>query len=147
MTALAKIRQWLQKFPGHEYVGDLKVDFSENDLNEGSIAPSGLVEISRKEDVMGNVTVENQYNFSLYYSFPKATSDDEGATMNAEWLLQLQEWVQEQSVLRQTPVFGDDAASEWIKAQNGAIYGVTEEGIALYTVQLSVYFIKKIEVN
>lgn len=142
MSALKKIRDWLETFPGNERLESLRVDYVSADPGSGSIAPSGLVEISRIEDILGNITVENQYNFGLYYVLAKATDDDEGSTQNADWLMDLQEWVQEQSITGAAPKFGDEPAAERILAQNGSIYGADEEGTAIYMVQLSVNFIK-----
>lgn len=147
MTALEKIRKWLSTFPGNARLHSLQVDYYSSRPDNGSIAPSGLLEVSRTEDILGNITVENQYNFGLYYSFAKATDDDEGSTENADWIMSLQEWVQEQSILRLAPTFGDEPRTERIKAQNGSIYGATEEGVAIYMVQLSVNFTRKHEVN
>lgn len=147
MSALEKIRKWLATFPGNNCLQSLQVDYFSAEPDNGSIAPSGLTEISRKEDILGNITVENQYNFGLYFVFAKAVEDDEGATKNADWIMELQEWIQEQSVLGKTPVFGEEPKTEQIRAQNGSIFGVTEEGTAEYMVQLSVNFIKKYEVN
>lgn len=142
MSALKKIREWLATFPGNDRLESMQVDYVPADPGSGSIAPSGLVEISRNEDILGNITVENQYNFGLYYVFAKSTDDDEGSTQNADWLMALQEWVQEQSITGATPKFGDEPAAERIQAQNGSIYGADEEGTAIYMVQLSVNFIK-----
>lgn len=147
MSALKKIREWLQTFPGNDRLASLQVDYVPAEPGSGSIAPSGLVEISRVEDILGNITVENQYNFGLYYVFAKSTEDDEGSTQNADWLMDLQEWVQEQSVTGTAPRFGDEPITEKIQAQNGSIYGADEEGTAIYMVQLSVNFIKHYEVN
>lgn len=147
MSALNKVIQWLNTFPGSERLQSFQVDYYTDDPENGSIAPAGLVEISRSKDILGNIHVCNQYNFVLYYTFPKASTEDEGAEENAEWLLAFQEWIQEQSVIGSTPVFGDEPAEESIKAQNGAIYDATEEGTATYMVQLSIEFIKNYEVK
>ena len=104
--------------------------------------PSGLVEVSRKTDLCGNTTVTNQYNFGLYYVFPKAPGDDAGAAVNADWLMDFQEWVQAQSVRGLAPGFGDVPRQEKITAQNGVLYGAKGEGLAVYMVQLSVQFVK-----
>lgn len=147
MSALSKIREWLTTFPGNDRLQSMRVDYFSAEPDNGSIAPSGLTEISRTEDILGNKTVENQYNFGLYYVFAKAAEDDEGATENADWLMDFQEWVQEQSVLGKVPTFGDKPKTEQIKAQNGTIYGANKEGAAIYMVQLSINFTKIYEVN
>ena len=145
MTALEKIREWLATFPGNSRLRSLRVDYFSADPDNGNISPSGLVEISRTEDILGNVIVRNQYNFGLYYVFAKAPDDDKGATENADWLMEFQEWIQEQSIRKEAPTFGDEPKTEQIVAQNGTIYSADEEGAATYMVQLSVTF-KKIYV-
>ena len=147
MSDLEKIRKWVSSYPGANRMRDMKVDYFSQNPDNGSIDPSGLVEVSRNEDILGNVTVENQYNFALYFVFLKAPDDDQGATENAAWLMDFQRWVQEQSIRKKIPTFGDDPARESARAQNGALYAADEEGTAIYTVQLSINFIKIYEVS
>jgi hypothetical protein len=147
MSDLEKIRQWLLKYPGIGRLQGLKVDYYSAQPDNGSIDPSGLIEISRKEDILGNTTVENQYNFALYFVLAKAPEDDEGAAENADWLMDFQRWVQEQSIRRLAPIFGDEPKSETIKAQNGKVEAADEEGTGIYMVQLSINFTKFYEVN
>ena len=142
MSALDKIREWIATFPDHQKLNDFQVDYTDAVPNNGGIFPSGLVEVSRTRDILGTTTVENQYNFGLYYVFEKAAGDDEGASINADWVMDFQEWVQEQSIRRLAPTFGDDPGSERIQAQNGVLYAADDEGIATYMVQLSVNFTK-----
>lgn len=145
-TALDKMKAWIATYSGHSILEDFQVDYTDKVPANGGIFPSGLVEVSRKQDIFGVVTVTNQYNFGLYYVFTKAPGDDAGATVNADWVIDFQEWVQSQSALVAAPVFGDDPAFEKITAQNGVLYEATDEGTATYMVQLSVQFIKKYEV-
>ena len=147
MNALEKLRSWLATYEGYDILGDFKIDYTGHVPNVGSLAPSGLVEISRTSDIFGNITVENQYNFGLYYVLEKAPGDDTGATVNADWIMDFQEWVQEQSVTGAAPVFGDVPRDERIMAQNGVLYEATDEGLATYMVQLSVRFKKIFEVK
>ena len=147
MSDLEKIRKWVSSYPGADWVRDMKVDYFSQHPDNGSIDPSGLIEVSRTEDILGKVTVENQYNFALYFVFLKDPDDDQGATENAAWLMDFQRWVQEQSIRKKIPTFGDDSARESARAQNGALYAADEEGTAIYTVQLSFNFIKIYEVS
>ncbi len=147
MTALEKIRNWLKTYEGFDILSEFQVDYTDQVPANGGVYPSGLMEISRSTDIFGNYTVENQYNFGLYYVFEKASGDDAGATANADWIMDFQEWVQEQSVTGAAPVFGDVPTSERITAQNGVLYEATDEGLATYMVQLSVRFTKKFEVK
>lgn len=142
MSALEKIRSWIRTYPQIGRIQDLRVDYYSKTPDESSIAPSGIVEISRKEDVLGNIIVQNQYNFNIYFVLSKPIDDDHTSTDNADWLLDFQEWVQEQSIRKKVPVFGDDPKTETIKAQNGVNEYVTLDGVGMYTVLLSVNFTK-----
>ena len=147
MTALEKIKQFEESYPGASALASIMVDYTDQIPANGGIFPSGLVEISRKTDICGNVTVYDQYNFGLRYIFEKSPGDDDGATQNAAWIMGLQEWVQEQSALGNAPVFGDVPQEETISAQNGSLFDTDEEGIAVYFVQISVKFTRKYEVK
>lgn len=147
MTALEKIRTWVSTFPGFNVLSAFNVDYTDQIPANGGIFPSGLVEIQRTEDVVGNVEVTNQYNFGLYCVLEKSPGDDAGATINADWLMDFQVWAQMQSVCHLAPVFGDEPSMEKITAQNGVLYAADNEGTATYMVQLSVSFKNKFEVS
>lgn len=147
MNALEQITNFIKSYPGTDILRDFRVDYTDQIPANGGIFPSGLVEISRKADIFGNVTVTNQYNFGLYYVFEKAPGDDAGAAVNADWLMDFQEWVQARSVLGEAPAFGDVPRAEKITAQNGVLYSAEDEGLATYMVQVAVQFIKKFEVK
>lgn len=144
-TALEKVKAFVASFPGADVLAELAIDYADRIPDTAGLFPSGLVEVRRVPDVLGNVTVVNQYNFALYTVMSKAPGDDAGATLNAEWVQAFQEWVQEQSVLGLAPTFGDDPRQERITAQNGAIYSADAEGVAVYAIQISVTFTKRFE--
>ena len=79
MTALEKITGFVKNYPGADILQDFPIDYTDQIPNNGGVFPSGLVEVSRKTDLMGNVTVTNQYNFGLYYVFLKTPGDGEPA--------------------------------------------------------------------
>lgn len=143
MTALEKIREFVGEYPGTDILRDFQVDFCDQIPFNGGMFPSGLVEVSRKKDILGNTTVTNQYNFGLYFVFEKAPGDDTGATVNADWIMDFQEWIQEQSAMGLAPTFGDVPSREKITAQNGVLYSADGEGTAMYMVQISVQFVKE----
>ena len=140
MTPLETIRKWVETYPGHNILSDFSVDYTDQIPGNGGIFPAGLIEVSRTEDVTGDTMVQNQYNFGLYYVFEKSPGDDEGAEVNADWIMDFQEWVQEQSLTGSVPQFGNRTTV--VTAQNGALYAAEEEGTATYMVQLSVSFEK-----
>lgn len=147
MTNLKKVRDWLLSYPAPGPLLDLKVDYYAPQPENSSLAPAGLVEISRTEDILGNIKVQNQYNFALHFVLLKPVDGDAEATDNAEWLMDLQHWIQEQSILKKAPTFGDEPKKETIKAQNGELTWADEDGTGIYTVMLSIDFTKIYEVN
>ena len=143
MTALEKIREFVGEYPGTDILRGFQVDFCDQIPFNGGMFPSGLVEVSRKKDILGNTTVTNQYNFGLYFVFEKAPGDDAGATVNADWIMDFQKWIQEQSAMGLAPTFGDVPSREKITAQNGVLYSADGDGTAMYMVQISVQFVKE----
>ncbi len=140
MNALVRVRQWIRD--GFENVPEaFTIDFTSKIPNSLGLFPGGLVEIDRRENLLGNVTVTNQYNFALYCLLPFSSQLEEQAARNAGWVIDFQSWVQEQSVLRKAPTFGNyEPEKEVFKAQNGALYQPEKEGTALYVVLLSAEF-------
>lgn len=141
MTELEKMKEWIRTFPGFDILSAFQVDYTDRIPANGGIFPAGLVEIRRREFLLGDVEVTNQQNFGIYYVFEKSPGDDIGAAVNADWLLDFQRWVQEQSVRGLAPKFGNtDTRNESVKAENGMLYESDEEGTATYMVQLSVQY-------
>jgi hypothetical protein len=147
MNPLDTIREWLNKYTGFDRLQDLRVDYYSQQPDNGSIDPSGVQIISITEDILGNKTVDMQYNFGVYFVLAKDPGDEETAGDNAAWVMDFQRWVNEQSILHLAPTFGDVPKTESIKAQNGAVTAADNEGVAIYMVQLSVSFTKIYEVN
>ena len=145
MNALETVRKWIKTFPQHDILSAFRVDYIDQIPANGALFPSGMTEVSRTPDVTGKVLVTNQYNFGIYYVFERAPGDDEGSLMNADWVMDFQEWVQEQSATGKGPKFGNKTTA--IKAQNGSLYAADGEGTATYMVQLSITFEKEYEVN
>lgn len=140
-TDLERLRTWLASYPGYNILDNMLVDYINEIPGAASLMPAGLTEISRTEDILGNVTVRNQYNFGLYLALEKSPGDDIASAYNAGWVLDFQRWVQAQSVTRAAPTFGNiDQRRETIKAQNGALLDTGKEGVAVYVVQLSAEF-------
>ncbi|MEG1752530.1 MAG: hypothetical protein RR234_01320 [Christensenella sp.] len=140
MTDLEKIRKWLATYPKFDILGKLQVDYVDKVAAISSLAPNGLEEIEGKEDILGNTTITNQYNFALYAVFEKPPDDDTRATYNADWVMDFQKWVQEQSAKKLVPLFGNTEEKETAKAQNGMLIEQEDEGIAVYIVQLSITY-------
>ena len=144
---LERVRQWLLGYPGMEEVEGLTVDYYPAEPGVGSMAPAGLTEVARREDILGNVAVEQTMSFQLSFVLVKDERDDALATRNAQWLLDLQQWVQQQSLGKLAPTFGDLPRKEWVRAEDGALKEVSQEGTAVYAVRLTFGFMKMYEVS
>ena len=142
-TALEAMRAFVARFPYAEVFGDLAIDYADRIPDTAGLFPSGAVEVRRRCDLLGNVETDDQYNFALYAVLGKAPGDDAGATLNAEWVMSFQQWVQDMSVTGQAPTFGDYPRQERMTAQNGAIYSADAEGTAVYAIQISASFTRR----
>lgn len=142
MTDLEKLRMWIGTYPSFDILGSFKLDYADQIPVNEKRYPSGLEELSRVEDIQGNITVQNQYNLGLYHVFAYPTEGNGHTAINTDWIMDFQRWVQEQSVRHLAPTFGDDPKTERIRAQNGVLYAADKEGTATYTVQLSINFTK-----
>lgn len=133
---LEKMTQWLQTFPGWD--GDLQLDYMDGMLGSSGLYPRGMTELSRREDVLGNVQVRCRWDFILRLA---------SAGEHAQWLLEFQNWVMEQDRLGLAPKFGDDPKSEHIRAFDGQLQSHKQVGSAVYALQLSAEFTKIYEVK
>ena len=94
MTDLECLIEWLKTYDGYDILGSCQVDYTDQIPNQGFVFPQGLVEVERREDILGNVTLTDRYNFGLYFTFEKALQDDTAARANASWVMDFQRWVQ-----------------------------------------------------
>ena len=141
-SPLETMRAFVASYPYADTLGDLAIDYTDHIPNCAGLFPSGMVELARERDVLGNVTCVNQFNFALYTVMEKSPNEDISATYNAEWVMDFQRWVQQQSATGLAPVFGDEPRRETLVAQNGAIYSAEDEGWAIYAIQITATFVK-----
>lgn len=143
MTDLEKVRQWVLSYPGWGEETWLYTDYTDAVPGNGGLYPMGLEEISRREDVLGNVTVQCRYRYSLY----RVTAGQADKTDQAKWLLEFQQWVQQQSAAGVAPRFGDVPEKERIRAEKGKLHQVSQTGTGIYGVTLTAEFVKCYERN
>ena len=115
MKDLEKMRTWLQTYPGWQ--DDLKVDFLEPAPGNAGLFPEGLEIRSRQVDVLGNQLVTCRYRFTLY----RQITGQEDSADAAQWLLDFQDWVQQQSAAGLAPCFGSLPEQENLQAQKGML--------------------------
>ena len=114
----------------------LYVDFADAVPGNMGLFPKGLEEISRREDVLGNLVVRFRWSFQLHRIAGKAPQAD------ARWLMDFQQWVAQQSLMGHCPIFGDDPKTEQMRACEGRLVGRNPGGSTGYTVLLTVDFTK-----
>lgn len=142
MDALDKLRQWLPTFPKWEEGKLLYVDFTDGIPGNAGLFPKGEQVLSKREDVLGRVTLRCRYHFALY----RVTAGQEDQQENARWLMEFQEWVRRQDALGLAPKFGD-LPGEHIRAEKGQLNSRKQAGSGVYTVLLTADFTKIYEVN
>ena len=130
---LEKMRQWLETFP--KWDAALQFDFVDAVPGSTGLYPTGLTELSRREDVLGNVTVRCRAAFMLRRVAGQSAE-------NTQWLVDFQNWVMEQDTLGLTPQFGDVPASQRLRASEGKLDSQKQVGSTLYTVKLTAEFDK-----
>lgn len=135
---LEAMKVWLQTFPKWE--GVLQFDYADSVPGNAGLYPRGITELSSREDVLGN----RKSRFSCAFVLRRVAG---GSQENAQWLLDFQNWVMEQDRLGLAPKFGDEPASERIRAFEGRLDSHKQVGSAFYTVQLTAEFTKLFEVK
>ena len=137
MTALEIMKNWLRSFPLWDD-RKLCVDYTDGIPEHCGLFCRGLEEVSRKEDVLGGVETVNRAHFVLHHLGNHPLDN----AQHANWLLQLQTWIQQQSAKAEAPVFGDVPQRERIWAENGRLQDVRQTGTARHTAVITAEFIK-----
>lgn len=137
MDVLEKVRQWLITYPEWETGNLLYLDFTDGVPGNSGLYPQGLEIASRKENVLGQVTLHCRYHFTLYRVGRTA---DDGA--DARWLLGFQDWVLQQSAAGLAPRFGDEPGLERIRAEQGKLRE-KQPATDVYAVNLTAEFVRK----
>ena len=137
MEDIEKLRQWLVTFPrwGEQ---PLHVDHTDAAPENSGLFPAGLEELSHTRDVLGNGKVRCRYRFVLH----RLVTVGDDVADNAQWLLDFQNWVRQQSALGLAPTFGDEPAGERILAQKGRRIEGAQPGTGVYEVTLTAEFVR-----
>ncbi len=128
MEELEFLRQWLTAWDGW---GDmpLHIDDLGHQPENAGLYPLGEEVLERREDLLGGVKLRLRRRFALR----RMTWAGEAA---AGWLLELQQWVRQQSALGLAPAFGEDTV---LRAEQGKCTEAAT-GTAVYTVTLTAEF-------
>ena len=135
-TALAALRDFLVAAPALQGI-PLRIQDAGPAPGTGGLWPQGVTVRSRKEDVLGRVTLGCRAEFLLRLCLPLPPGDDAAALRNAGRLLALEGWVAAQSAAHALPVFGSGLPeAETLQAENGKLERVDAGGTARYTLRL-----------
>lgn len=139
MEYLEKMGSWLQSCPLLD--GTLQIDHTDGKPGCCGLFPTGLKELSRREDITGGAQATLRCSFVLR----RVAANGQGQAEHAGWLLSLQEWIRRQSMAGNAPTFGDAPSRERVWAHSGRLERVDPNGTVLYSLQLQAEFIKNID--
>lgn len=133
-TQLQTLCDWLRTAPALAGVGTLWVDDAPAVPGTAGLFPAGVQVTERRVNLLGEVRLRCRASFTLRLVLPY---DGQSTQPNAATLLAFQRWVLEQSAAGLAPVFGNtDTARERLTAADAKLERVTDEGTAVYAVQL-----------
>ena len=133
MSELEKLQAWLQTFPMWD--GSLSIDVTDAVPGGMGLYPKGLQELSRREDVLGDLTIRYRWSFILHRNQAAQTQE------NAQWLMELQKWAAHQCRQGLAPKFGDAPVEERLRICEGGLQH-RKEGGSGYTALLTADFTK-----
>lgn len=103
----------------------------------GGLWPRGVTVLTRKENLLGGVSLRCRAEFLLRLCLPLPPGDDARAVRNAGRLLALQSWVAAKSAAHALPAFGNGLPEgETLRAQDGRLETADAGGTARYTIRL-----------
>ncbi len=129
MELLEILKAWIMGFPQWGEA-ELRIDTTDAEPVSCGLFPLGCEELSRKEDVLGNVRQRLRQTFALR----RVAQRQEAA---AAWLLEFAQWVRLQS----PPHIGENTR---IRAEKGRLLSVTQTGTATYEVKIILEYDKEI---
>ena len=134
MSVLEKMTAWLKNFP--QWEGNIRLDGIDPAPGSLGLYPQGIKEVSRREDVLGNVWIRRRFTLMIY----RVTAGEDPA-----WLLSLQDWVSRQNAAGLTPKMGDVPENETIRAEQGRLSAPNQTGTKRYAVKLTAEYDVKID--
>lgn len=103
----------------------------------GGLWPRGVTVLTRRENLLGGVSLRCRAEFLLRLCLPLPPGDDARAVRNAGRLLALQSWVAAKSAAHALPAFGNGLPEgETLRAQDGRLETADAGGTARYTIRL-----------
>lgn len=134
MEILEKVAAWLESFPLWD--GE-KLTIDSIGPAPGSLGmfPMGVEEISRREDVLGNLETVNRLTLKL------CRVSNGNSALAAHWLLALQDWVNRKNAAGQLPRIGDFPGRTRIQAKQGQLTAPAQTGTGRYALIITVEYV------
>lgn len=140
-SKIQKLRDFIASYPKIDRFGEAHIDWTDAEAGNYGIMPTGESVIRRVSDVTGFMTVYKQYNISLYAM--EFTIDDIVRLETSGWLEEFTEWIEEQSALGLAPTLGDNPTDEYMTAQNGMLFELSDNGrTGRYQIQIQSFYEK-----
>lgn len=140
-SKIQKLRDFIASYPNIDRFGECHIDWTDAEVGNYGIMPTGESVIRREEDITGFVTVYKQYNISLYAM--EFTINDIMRLEASGWLEDFTEWIEGQSECGLAPTLGDNPAEEHITAQNGMLFDLSDNGqTGRYQIQIQCFYEK-----
>ena len=138
MEILEKVAAWLESFPLWD--GEkLTIDSIGPAPGSLGLFPMGVEEISRREDVLGNLETVNRLTLKL------CRVSNGNSALAAHWLLALQDWVNRKNGAGQIPRLGDLPGRAAITAQHGLLASPAQTGTGRYELIITAEYVMKID--
>lgn len=135
MEILEKMRDWILGFPGWGSQ-ELQIDDLAAAPDQCGLFPTGMEQVSCREDVLGNVTAVWRCHFLLRRTALRCEDA-------AAWLLDFQDWVRSQSLQGKAPHFGDAPGQERVRAEMGKLSSAAQTGTGVYELKITAEYRKE----
>lgn len=142
---LPRLRVWLSRAPALAGVEHFCIDAAPAAPGAG-LAPQGVQVVARRQNLLGGTALRCRARFAVRLVLPFVPGDDAQALQNAQRLLELRQWIAQQSAARMAPVFGDEPENETLRAEAARLEsrpGAGSEGTAVYAVTLTAEFTER----
>ena len=141
MSKIQKFREFISTCPLMDSFAEIHIDWTNSEAGSIGIMPAGESVVRRDEDICGNVILHKQYNVALYAT--DFTINDVVRLETSGWLEDFTEWVEEKSAKHLIPVLGDNPDTEYMTAQNGMLFELSDNGrTGRYQIQIQCFYEK-----
>lgn len=127
---IPKLREFILTYPGLDPESKIQVlPFSPNVTEGNGISYAGLSAPVFVEDIVGNIEVTYRENYTL--DIFRHLGDEISNEEITEFIRDFEKWVSVQSIRGKAPYFGDTPSRERMWAQNGILFMLQQQDVAV----------------